>query len=237
MSEIDYDARRVKLAKPELFSFLNLDEPRRVSKSTKEEPKYSVGIEMPADSDNLKACRAKIMSQAVAFANSTDGSAFAAIAGRTVESIAAAIKSGAIKTPIEDGNILADKAIAKGKKREWSRGLKVLTARSQKAPACGIVANGEIVQLDDASQVKLHKAKYFFTGVKALAELDFVAYNAVGDGGKPGITAYLSSVLSTGKGEKLAGGGVDLKASFSGYQGLDSDEDPTGGATAGDTDW
>lgn len=236
MAEVDYEARRVTLIKPEICSFPNLDEPKRVSKSTKEEPKFSLGLEMAPDSPNLTAIRAKIISQAIAFANSNDGAGFRAVAGNTVESITAAIKSGAIKTCIEDGDKLAEKAIAKGKKREWSRGLKVVTARSQNWPACGIIANGAIVQLDDRSQVKLHKAKYFYTGVKVVAELDIVAYNAVGEDGKPGVTAYLSSVLSTGKGDKLAGGGPDLAATFSGYVGLESDEDPTAKA-AEDADW
>lgn len=236
MSEIDYDARRVKTTKPGLGSFLNLDEARRVSKSPKEEPKFSLGLELQPDSDDIKAIRAKIMSQAIAFANSPDGSPFAAVAGKTAESIAAAIKSGAIKTPIEDGNVLADKAEAKGKKREWSRGLKVVTARSQKPVPCAIIANREIVQLDDAAQIKVHKAKYFYTGVSIYCELDIVAYNPVGDGGKPGITAYLASVLSTGKGEKVAGGGADLKETFSGYVGLESDEDPTE-KPSDDADW
>jgi hypothetical protein len=239
---VDYEARRLTLSKPALLSFPNLHEAKRVSKSTKEEPKFSARFELEADSPDLKALRAKIISQAIEFANSNDGKAFRAVAGNTVESIAAAIKAGAIKTCIEDGEKLADKAKAKssdGKRlREWSRGLKVVTTRSQKWPPCGIVANGAIVQLDGPEQVKLHQAKFFYTGVKALAELDIVAYNPVGEDGKPGVTAYLASVLSTGKGEKLISGGANLAATFSGYVGLESDEDPTGGqAAAEDADW
>ena len=244
MSEIDYNARRVKTTKPGLGSFLNLDEPRRVSKSPKEEPKYSIGLELEPDSEDLKAIRAKIMSQAIAFANSSDGAEFASVAGKTAESIAAAIRSGAIKTPIEDGTKIADREVAKneaGRKptrlREWSRGLKVVTARTQKPPAIAIIANGAIVQLDDASQVKQHNSKYFFTGAKIYVELDIVPYNPVGDGGKPGVTAYLASVLSTGKGEKLIAGGANLAETFKGYVGLETDEDPRGEEAAADTNW
>jgi hypothetical protein len=237
MAEVDYDARRVKLSKPVLCSFPNLDEPKRVSKSLKEEPKFSLGLEFAPDSEDLKAIRAKVMSQALAFASSNDGASFRAVAGNSVESIAAAIKSGAIKTCIEDGDKLAAKAEAKGKKRDWSKGLKVVTARSQNWPNCGIIANGEIVQLDDRSQVRLHKAKFFYTGVKIVAELDIVAYNAVGEDGKPGVTAYITSVLSTGKGEKLAGSAPSLADTFRGYVGLESDEDPTGATAGADADW
>jgi hypothetical protein len=234
---IDYEARRVMLVQPVLASFLNLAEPRRVSKSTKEEPKYSINLEFDPDSPDLKAIRAKIMEQALWFARSgEDGAAeFRAVAGSSTESIAAAIRSGALKTSIEDGDKLADKAQAKGKKREWSRGKKVLAARSQKPVACAIIANGQINQLDDASQIKLHAAKYFYTGVLVVGELDIKAYGPVGVDGKPGITAYLASVVSFGKGDKLAGGGPNLAEKFRGHVGLSSDEDPTG--EGGDTDW
>ena len=84
---------------------------------------------------------------------------------------------------------------------------------------------------------KLYKGKFFYTGVKGYAEIDIACGGPVGNDGKPWVTAYAASVLSTGKGEKLAGGGANLAEAFSGYVGLDSDEDPTGAAASGDENW
>ncbi len=237
-TEIDYDARRFELTLPVPTYFLNIDEPRRVSKSPKEEPKYSLNYGFAPDSQDLKGIRAKIMEQALWFARSgEDGSAeFRAVAGSTVESISAAIKSGALKVPIADGDELATKAKANGKDREAFRGKKILTARSTKAPQVGIIANGAIVDLETVEQIKIQKAKFFYGGVHCVGEIDIKAYGPVGEGGKPGITAYLSSVLSTGRGEKIGGGKPSMAEKFRGHVGLASDEDPTGEAGA-DGDW
>lgn len=224
VSQEEYEARRYKLIKPQLASFLNLDEPRKVKRNGKEvgEAKYSLNIELLPDSEDLKAIRAKIVAQARAKWPSLN--------------VGEAIKSGALVVPLEDGDKIADKQKAKGKAREWSRGRQVLTARTQNAPGIGIITGGTIVQLDSKAEVVARKAAFFYTGVDVLAELDFVAYDAVDDAGKPGVTCYLNSVVSLGKGEKLIKG-RDLKEAFSGYVGLDSAEDPTGGAAAGGDDW
>lgn len=218
----EYDARRVTLTKPHLGSFLNLDEARKVKRNGKEvgEAKYSTNIEFELDAEDLATIRAKIVSQARGKWPNLD--------------VGAAIKAGDLKVPLENGDKLADKATAKGKAREWSRGKMVLTARSQNQPQVGIISGGKIVTLEDKASIVAHKAGFLYTGVKVHAELDFVAYDAVDDDAKPGVTCYLSSILSTGKGEKLIKG-RDLKEAFSGYVGLESAEDPSGGDAG--TDW
>lgn len=223
VSQEEYEARRYQLLKPQLASFLNIDEPRKVKRNGKEvgEAKFSLNLELLADSDDLKNIRARIVSQARAMWPSLN--------------VGEAIKSGALIVPLEDGDKIADKQKGKGKPREWSRGRQVLTARTKNAPGVGIITGGQIVQLDGKAEIVARKSAFFFTGVEVLAELDFVAYDAVDDAGKPGVTCYLNSVLSTGKGEKLIKG-RDLKETFSGYAGIDSTEDPTGGSAAGD-DW
>ena len=215
--EIDYAARVVKITKPVLTSFMNLDEPKRVSKSPKEEPKYSASFEIEPDSADLTAIKNKIVAVAQA-----------QWPGKNIGEL---INSGALITPLHSGDAEAEKAIGKGKKREWSRGLKILNARTQKAPNVGIIRDGQILENLSAEQIKALKKDYFYTGVKCFGQVSMVAYEAVGDGGKPGVTAYLDIILSTGKGEKLISGGPSATEAFSGYIGLESDEDPTAGAS------
>ena len=245
MAEIGYAARRINTLEvdktPQLASFFNVDQPRgaKLRNGKTADPKYSFCLELEPDGAVLKAIRAKIMAQAVAYAagSGEDERAFAAVTGKTPESIAEAIRGGLIEVPISDGDKAADNAAAKGKKREWSRGLKIVNARSKNPIACAIILNGGIVQLDDPGQIKLYTPKFFYTGAKVFAEIDIACGGPVGNDGKPWVTAYAASVLSTGKGEKLAGGGANLAEAFSGYVGLDSDEDPTGAAASGDENW
>ena len=242
MAEIDYDARRINTLDvdntPQLASFFNVDQPRgaKLRNGKTADPKYSFCLELAPDSPVLAAIRSKIMSQAIAYANGTgeDERAFAAVTGKSAESISAAIREGKIEVPIVDGTKLADSATAKGKAREWSRGMKVVNARSKNPIDCGIILDGKIKDLADTSQIKLYASKFFYTGVKVFAELDIACGGPVGNDGKPWVTAYASSVLSTGTGEKLAGG-KSLADRFSGYVGIASDEDPTG--EAGGEDW
>ncbi len=244
MAEIDYDARRINTLdvdpSPQLATFFNVDQPRgaKLRNGKTAEPKYSFCLELKPESELLKAIRGKIMSQALAYAqgSSEDERAFAAVVGRTAESISAAIREGRIEVPIADGTKIADAQQAKGKQREWSRGLKVVNCRSKKPIACGIILNGAITDLDGPEQIKLYLSKFFYTGVGVFAEIDIVCGGPVGNDGKPWVTCYATSVLSTGKGEKLAGGGKPMSDRFKGYVGLTSDEDPTG-EDDGNTDW
>lgn len=225
--------------RPVLGAFLNVGQPRRVSRSDNETPTFSADLEMTigVDDDMIGACRASIMDAAKQlFPNgvAVDGSLL---------SIADAIKGGHFKVPLQPGDRLADKAKAKsleqGKERlrEWSRGKMVLTTRSKDEypPTTGYIQNGKIVQLDDTDARKAAQNKWFFTGAMVLAGVRFKPYKAVGENGKPGVKAYFEAITSTGQGEKLIShAGRDLSERFSGYVGLDTQE--TGGADSG-TEW
>lgn len=200
---------------PQLGSFLNLAEPRRVSKSLKEEPKYSINVEIPDDHPVLAAARGKISAVARAKWPGKD--------------IGAAIKDGSLQVPLSNGNALAEKAIAKGKSREWSRGKQVLVARSQFQPEISIVSGGKAVVLNEDPLLATKCKEFFYTGALILVELNFAAYDAVGTDGKPGVNAYVNIVCSTCKGEKLIKGGDRSAEAFKGYIGLevsDSAADP-----------
>jgi len=206
-------------SKPVLGSFLNVVEAKKVTQSSKEEPKFSANFEFEADHVDLQAARAKIVAVAQAKWPGRD--------------IGAAIKAGEILVPLTPGDKLADKATAKGKKREWSRGRQVLVARSQFQPELSHIEGGRWVLLDGQDAIKAAK-KRFDTGKNVLFEVNFQAYDAVGEG-KPGVTAYLNKVCSTNTGEALITGGTSGADVFKGYIGIDSQVDPTGGA--GTTDW
>lgn len=206
---------------PALFSFPNLLEAKRVSKSMKEEPKFSVNVEFDLDSPDLARLKAEI--------------------GRVAKAkwpgmnIGEAISSGKLIVPLSSGDKLAEKAKVKGKSRDWSLGKSVLTSRSQFEPQISAVVNGKLEDFEGARR-PLFK-QYEYTGALGLVQVNLVAYDAVGDDGKPGVTAYLNMVCVTSKGPKLAGGGASAAEVFKGYVGTTSDEDPTGGEGAAQDTW
>lgn len=220
MTDTQENAGVFSSSKPCLGSFLNVVEARRVTKSSKEEPKFSGNFEHEDGHPDIAAMRAKIVEVARAKWPSMN--------------IGEAIKSGSLLVPLGSGDKLADKAKLKNREREWSRGKTVLTARSQFQPQLSYVEGGRLVELGDQSAVVAAKAK-FETGKMVLYQVNFVAYDAVGEG-KPGVTAYLNMVCSTGFGEKLIKGGPSAAEVFKGYMGLESHEDPTG-AGASDDNW
>lgn len=223
MPEVDYEARRLTLAQPVPAVFLNLAEPRRVSNSQHEEPTYSARFELEPDSEDLKRIRAKIVAAAREKWPGMD--------------VAAAIKSGELQVTLTAGDVLADKAKAKGKDQEWARGKMCLTARSKMQPSIGYLDDGKIVELKDSAAIKA-ASKHIYSGALALGIFSFKAYDAVGQSGLPGVKCYFEQYLSTGKGEKKGGGRKSLEESFSGYVGRLTDEDPTGGAADdGGDDW
>lgn len=144
-----------------------------------------------------------------------------------------------LKTPLANGTVLADKRKAsRGDKytgeAEFQRGKAVVIARSKFAPGLSVLENGKIIEITDDVLKAKYKDKFFF-GAEALAEWNFVWYDAVDEGGKPGVTAYLNKILVTGKGTRIAGGRSAADA-FSGFAGALSAEDPTGGYSQED-DW
>lgn len=209
MAETQDNKGVYSLTQPTTLTFPNLLEARAVQVKGKDsgEPKFSSNFELAVDHPDLTGLKAK----AAAIAR-------AKWPGRDLKELA---------FPFTDGSKLADKAKAKGKDREFSRGKVVLTARSKFQPRLSILEGGKIVDLETDEQIKLHGRK-FYSGVQALAMFNFVAYDGVGNN-PDGVTAYLNMVLSLNKGQKLAGGQSAAEV-FKGYVGTVSDEDPTGGA-------
>jgi len=209
---------------PWMGTFLNLDKPRTITQSPREVPKFSGNFEIDKGSPEEKRIRAAIVECARQKWPNMD--------------IGAAIREGRFGVPISDGDKLADKAKQKstdtGKKREreWSRGKIVLIARSKDEypPAVTIRENGATVALETLDAVARAKGKFLYTGVQVLFGVKLSAYDAVGESGLPGVTAYLEAVESLGIGERLIAQ-KDRTERFRGYIGLEKDEDPTGGAT------
>jgi len=116
---------------PALISFPNLLEAKRVSKSAAEKPKFSINVEFDDDSTDLSRLKSEI--------------------GRVAKAkwpglnVGEAIRDGSLVVPITSGDKLVAKAEAKGKKREWSKGKQVLTARSEFDPTLASVIGGKYV--------------------------------------------------------------------------------------------
>jgi len=91
--------------------------------------------------------------------------------------------------------------------------------------AVATAENGRIVEYETDVAKAAARSKFYF-GVDALALFSFSSHE-VGSN-KPGVNAYLNMVLTTGKGERIAGGKSAAEV-FKGYQGSYSAEDPTGG--------
>lgn len=194
------------LTEPTTLTFPNLLEAKAVQVKGKAsgEPKYSSNFEFDPESEDLKALKAK----AVAVAR-------AKWPGRDLKELS---------FPFTSGDKLAEKAKAKSKDREFSRGKIVVTARSKYQPRLSVVEGGKIVDLEgDAIKAR---GRVFYSGVSALAQFNLVAYDGVGNN-PDGVTAYLNMAVSLNKGAKLAGGASAAEV-FKGYIGTASDEDPTG---------
>lgn len=196
------------LTEPTTLTFPNLLEAKAVVKNGKPtgEPKYSSNFEFEPDSQDLKDAKAK----AVAVAR-------AKWPGRDLKELS---------FPFTVGDKLADKAQARKKDREFSRGKIVVTARSKYQPRLSVVEGGTIKDLEGDAIVAVGK-RVFYSGVQALAQFNFVAYDGVGNN-PDGVTAYLNMVVSLNKGKKLTSGGASAAEVFKGYIGTVSDEDPTG---------
>lgn len=205
---------RISLTVPTTMTFPNLLEAKAVQKNGKPtgEPKFSANFEFSGDHVDLPRLKA----EAVAVAK-------AKWPGRDLKTLA---------FPFTSGDKLADKAKERSKDREFSRGKAVLTARSKFQPRLSLIEGGRAVDLEDEAAIKLH-GKKFYSGVQALAQFTFTAYDGVGNN-PDGVNAYLDLVLSLNKGERLAGGGPSAAEVFKDYVGTVSNEDPTGGATLDD---
>lgn len=211
----DENAGIFTMTAPTTMTFPNLEKARAVEVKGKPsgEPKFSANYEFDVEHADLKGLKAKAVEVARA-----------KWPGRDLKELA---------FPFTDGSKLADKAKAKGKDREFSRGKAVLTARSKFQPKLSVVEPGKgLIDVDEAT-LAMHKSK-FYSGTQALGQFNFVAYDGVGNN-PDGVTAYLNMVVSLNKGEKLAGG-QSAAETFKGYVGIASAEDPTKGMAMAELD-
>ena len=226
--------------RPVLGAFLNLAEPRAITKSPNETKTFSGDFELDdtLDADMITRLRGLIMDAAKElFPNGVPD----ADTG-TVIPIAQAVKEGKFKMPLQSGERLANKAKAKAEAagnsrlREWSRGKQVLTARSKDEypPAVTYIEGGRQVVLEDPAARKAQARKRFYTGAMVLVGVKLRAYKGVGPTGLPGVKAYLEQVTATGGGETLIADSRDPTSRFSGYVGIATQD--TGGA-GDDSEW
>lgn len=209
MSEVKADGIYT-LTSPAILLFANLLEPKPFIKNGKQqgEPKYSASLVFTAEHPDLKAMKEKAASLA---RTKWPDKPFSELA-----------------FPFSNGEKQADKRKAKGKDDgEFLRGQVVLKSSSKYEPRLSVLIGGRIVDLETEALKALHK-KLFYNGVEVLGQLNFVAYDPIGENAKGGVTAYLNMVLSTGKGKRLSGGATASEV-FKGYVGSVSAEDPTGG--------
>jgi len=219
-------------AEPNLFNltmpvpmvFPNVFVARQFKKNGKPtgEPKFDAAFVFEPDSEDLKAMKALAIKAAKAKWPARD--------------IAADLKANNFTFPFSDGTKKADKRKNLGKEDgEYQRGKVVITGRSKFRPALAILENGNCVDLTEETQIAAHKSK-FYSGVECLAQFNFQAFE--GGNGPDGVNVYLNMVLSTNRGKKIAGtsGGASAAATFSGYVGKASGEDPTGGEDEGSDD-
>ena len=233
MPENDERPNEYECSEPWLGSFLNLDKPRTISKSSTEKPKFSANFEIAKDHPDVARLRAAIVACAHEEWPQLD--------------VGAAIKDGRLQVPLSDGDKLADKAARenedaghknykKNRLREWSRGKSVLIARSEFLPPTVVRENGVAQALADQDAVSRLKNKFFFTGVDCYFAVKLNAYNGVGTNGLPGVNAYLLHTESLGTGTHLIKG-RDPTERFSHYRGLATQEDPTREPATADSDW
>lgn len=199
------DPNVYSLTAPVSASYLNLIVPRAVGKKghTQGDPKFSANFRFKPDHPDLRGIVA--MAQKVAAQKWP---------GRDLKTI---------KMPYAAGDKLADKAKAEGRDREEDRGLVILVSRSKFQPGLAGIVNGAVLDLT-GDAIKAHQ-DLFYNGVEVFAQFNFQPYEG---GGQPdGVTAYLNMVLSTGKGQKLkGGGGASAAETFSAYAGKPTAENP-----------
>lgn len=183
--------------------YLNVFEAKAFKKNGKEvgEAKFGVTLMMEPDHPELKGLKAKM--------------------GEAAKAKWPSRPLSELKFPLSSGDKAAEKAKAKGKNRDFMKGLLVLTARSKFPPVLSVLENGKIITLESDMAKAKYKAK-FYSGCVVAASVNFVAYDS--DDGDDGVTAYIQSLLWVKDGERI--GGRDQAEVFKSYQGTTTAEDP-----------
>lgn len=220
MSDVARSDGIYNLTIPVVMSFPQLLEakPFMENGKAKGEAKYSANLNFDANSSDLKAI--KELAARLARAKWPDKPFF-----QTVQETGEKIPT--VLFPFASGDKLADLRKQKGKDDgAFMRGKVIIAARSKYEPRLSYIENGKILECEGDMAKQASKGK-FYPGVEVLAQLNLVPYDAVGQGGKPGVTAYLNMVLSTGKGARISGGQTASEA-FKGYVGSVSADNPMG---------
>ena len=107
---------------------------------------------------------------------------------------------------LQSGDALADSAkqMAPPRNEEYYRGWIVLTARTQflDKQALGVILNGKIADVPPAPESAAFE-RYFYGGVEAMLQVEFVPYGGDTRGQKPGISCRPKSVLSLNRGQAM----------------------------------
>lgn len=113
---------------------------------------------------------------------------------------------------------------------DFLAGKVLIKGRSKYRPGLAAIINGSVVDLTEEPVIIANKDKFFF-GAECLASWNFVAYEG-DERNPPVVTAYLNSVLVTGKGTRMALGARSASEAFRGYVGQFSASDPLGASPA-----
>lgn len=207
---------RFSLTVPVIMGFPNLTEPKAYKRKGKEtgEPKYGAIFCIDPKGPDFNGLKEAMAKAAKAYNPNADLKTlkFPMLPGEKAKAKYVAKREKEGKTPADDG------------KADFQLGKYVLKASSKYQPLLAVLEGGKAIDVTP-DNVGLHKGKFYF-GVQAVAEFNFVGYEGQ-DGNPDGVTAYLNSVLSLNRGERLTGGSA--ADTFKGVIGNFSDEDPTGG--------
>lgn len=215
------------------LSFPNLLSPRQFVdrvKNTKGAPRFSTDFLMePADLDSFEVMGDKGWEKVKLKQVLADS----AKAKWPDMNVVEAVKHGGLKWPIRNGDMIADKRDAEGKKHgDITRGKFVISAatKAEFAPQLFVLDEGKAVELSrdnvkDAERIR----KLFVGGMYVVAGLKLQPNET--ELGKF-LNLYLNSVLYVKPGPRI--GGIDGETMFSGIEGGESDFDPTGGTDAAD---
>ena len=144
--------------------------------------------------------------------------------------IEGAVKHGGMKWPIIDGNAKIRKKEEGGKKAsnmDQYRDRKVIRAKSSQKwpPRLHVHQGGEWKKLDRDNEDDMKEAKKLFTSGNYVVAILNLTPNEVDN--RKYLTFYINDLMFYKKGDSL--GGVDSATIFSGYEGGESNFDPSEG--------
>lgn len=206
------------------ISFPNLLKPKAFQKGGKDrgEPKYGASFIFPADSNALKDLKRHVIALAKKKWPDAD----------LKEDIEWPWKKG--DREIERQRKKAEKAGKEMPKLDYLKNTVTLKGSSKFPVRLVGIEGGKIVDYDDETKIAA-AGKKFYPGALCLGEWNFIPTER--DEDDPNLrvgqklkffVVYLQRVVTTNKGERIAGGGRSSAEVFKGYVGSVTDEDPIG---------